>query len=714
MALLVWLVGVVLTVALSVEPSEGTYIIQARNSSSPASASVSLGGDGGVAVEEEPQHQYGNEVMREEQLLLQHDHELPVTSGAGGGYRRRKKTNNNNNNNNNNYYNNNSNNNNRSTMTTTRTSSRKTPTNVTDTDSNIPSTHHIPSSSSSSSSSSSFSSSSSSRHHTSAPSSCPLPPGVREEIRGYQKTVDQIVEFVVHGAHKGRAYDTLAHLVDDFGPRVTGTGVLEEAVDHMLDKSISEGLENVHTEDVIVPRWVRNEESAWMLEPRVKKLSLLGLGGSVSTPPGGITAQVLVVKDFEDLARHASQAVGKIVVYNPGWVSYPATVQYRSHGASRASKVGAVAALVRSVTPFSLNTPHTGQQAYDDSVAKIPVACITVEDAAMMERLQRRGVSIEVRLEMSAQSYPDVTSRNTITEVLGWQQPDEVVVVSGHLDSWDVGQGAMDDGGGAIISWEAGVVLKKLGLRPRRTLRTILWTGEEQGLHGGLQYFAHHQHESDRFQLIMESDSGTFTPQGIGFFGTEEGLCAMKEIVNLLHSINASLVTKNVNGGPDIGVWKKKGVPLGSLLNANDKYFYYHHSQADTLTIEDPHTLDLCLALWSSVAYVAADMSYRLPHAPPSQYRRVVVSGSGPSSGGSGRSGGGGGSGSEEDMVVVGGESVGVGSSGSGGDGGSVDGSGSDGGSVDGGDINGGSDSGDGDGGRGGDGESVVGNYERY
>ncbi|KAK8749042.1 hypothetical protein OTU49_015655 [Cherax quadricarinatus] len=223
---------------------------------------------------------------------------------------------------------------------------------------------------------------------------------------------------------------------------------------------------------------------------------------------------------------------------------------------------------------------------------------------------------MEVHLTMSAQTYPDFISRNTITEVLGLQWPDEVVVVSGHLDSWDVGQGAMDDGGGVTISWNAGVVLQQLGLRPRRTLRTIIWTGEEQGLYGGLAYYNNHVNESDKFQLILESDAGTFSPLGLAFSGNQEATCIIQEVLKLLQPLNATQVVSPMDGGPDIEEWQKAGVPTGSLYTESSRYYWFHHSDGDTLTVEDPDELDRCLAVWTSLAYVAANITHRIPHSP--------------------------------------------------------------------------------------------------
>lgn len=220
---------------------------------------------------------------------------------------------------------------------------------------------------------------------------------------------------------------------------------------------------------------------------------MLGLGGSIATPRDGITADVLVVNSFDDLKARAAEARGKIVLYDVPFTTYGATVQYRSLGAIEAARAGAVASLVRSVTPYSQATPHTGGMRYDSTVTRIPHAAITVEDARMLHRMQDRGEPIVVKLVMSAETLPDVPSRNAVAELTGSEKPEEVVVLGGHIDSWDVGQGAMDDGGGSVVAWEAVRLMRKLGLKPRRTVRVVLWTNEENGLRGGIGYRDAHE-----------------------------------------------------------------------------------------------------------------------------------------------------------------------------------------------------------------------------
>ncbi|XP_035018354.1 carboxypeptidase Q [Hippoglossus stenolepis] len=429
---------------------------------------------------------------------------------------------------------------------------------------------------------------------------------VAAEVAGYAAVAKQIIDLAVYGAARNRSYGRLADFTDTIGNRVSGSHNLEMAIKYMSNAMTQDGLD-VHLEPVKIPHWVRGEESAEMTVPRAKRLAILGLGSSVGTPPEGIEAEVLVVESFEELKRRASEAVGKIVVFNQPFVSYGETVKYRAYGASEAAKVGAVASLIRSITPYSINSPHTGWQDYQDGVKHIPAACITLEDAELMWRFAQRGQKIVVRLKMGAKTLPDADSFNTVAEIKGWQHPEQVVLLSGHLDSWDVGQGAMDDGGGVMISWEALSLIKDLGLRPRRTLRTVLWTGEEQGGVGSLQYFNLHKVNLSNFDLVMESDLGTFTPLALQFTGSDAARAVMEEVVKLLAPINTTKLEAN-GEGTDISQWIQAGVPGASLHVEDSRYFWFHHSEGDTMTVQDPKDMSLCSALWAVVAYVVADL----------------------------------------------------------------------------------------------------------
>lgn len=438
------------------------------------------------------------------------------------------------------------------------------------------------------------------------------PHKVKTEIANHQEDAQRIIDFLTKGAGKHQVYNRLATFVDTFGSRIAGSANLEHAIDYMLDELESDELDNVHGEEVNVTHWIRGQETAQMIMPRNYSIALLGLGGSVGTPSDGITAEVLVVRSFDELHARASEVKGKIVVFNEIWVDYGTTVSYRDYGAAATAKLGGVASLIRSVTPFSIYSPHTGWQDYEKGIKKIPTACITIEDAEMMARMAARGTKIVINLKMEAQTLPPSVSRNTVAEIRGSVYPEQVVLVSGHLDSWDVGQGAMDDGGGAFISWQALSVIRQLNLKPKRTMRMVLWTGEEEGLLGAQQYYNRHKANAANFSLVMESDIGTFTPLGLSFKGSEKAAVIMKEVMRLLDPIKASKLTLT-NVGGDIVFWVKDGVPGASLDNANSKYFYFHHSNGDTMTVEDPDTLDLCAAVWAVVAYTVADLDDMLP-----------------------------------------------------------------------------------------------------
>ena len=434
-----------------------------------------------------------------------------------------------------------------------------------------------------------------------------------QAVSAYRDAANQLIEAALADS---AAYNRLAYLVDTFGPRFSGTSNLERAIDWILEEMQTDSLENVRGERVMVPRWVRGDEALTLVAPREAALHVLGLGGSVGTGPEGIEADVLVVSSFDDLDQRQSEAEGKIVLYNVPFTTYGQTVPYRVAGANRAAEAGAVASLVRSVGPFSMATPHTGVMRYDEDVRPIPHAAVTVEDALMLQRMQDRGQTVRLRLHMEAETRPDVASRNVVAEIIGREKPEEVVVLGGHIDSWDVGQGAMDDGGGCVAAWEAVRLMKKLGLRPRRTVRVVLWTNEENGLRGAEAYRDQHEEELANHILAIESDAGTFKPTGFGFTGTPEAYAIVQEIGRLLAPIEAGTITRG-GGGADIGPLRPYGVPLMGLAVDSEKYFWYHHTPADTIDKLNPDELARCVAAMAVMSYVAAELPESLPRDAP-------------------------------------------------------------------------------------------------
>jgi carboxypeptidase Q len=427
----------------------------------------------------------------------------------------------------------------------------------------------------------------------------------------YQGIADSLIRAATRDS---AAYQRLGKLVDTFGHRLSGSASLEAAISWILSEMKSDGLQNVRGEPAMVPHWVRGEESATLRKPRVSPLRMLGLGGSISTPKAGITAPVLVVTSFDDLTRRAAEARGKIVLFDVPFTSYPETVHYRVEGASAAAKAGAVACLIRSVASFSIRSPHTGVMHYDSTAARIPAAALSVEDAMMLHRFQDRGEPVVVTLRMAARSLPDSPSRNVVAEVVGRERPDEVVVLGGHIDSWDVGQGAMDDGGGAVAAWEALRVIHRLGLRPRRTVRVVLWTNEENGGRGALAYRDAHADQLEKHVLAMESDNGAFTPHGFRFSGSDSAFATAQQVGALLKPIAAGNVSRETDSPEaDITPLVERGVPGVGLDVDVTRYFWFHHSDGDTLDKLNPAEVARCVAAMAVMAYVVADLPAPLP-----------------------------------------------------------------------------------------------------
>lgn len=426
----------------------------------------------------------------------------------------------------------------------------------------------------------------------------------------YRQTTDTLIESAMKSSV---AHDRLAYLSDRIGNRISGSAQLEQAIEWAKREMIADGFEKVHTETVMVPRWVRGKESAEMVSPIKRPMSMLGLGGSVGTGKRGISAEVITVSDFAELDKRGAtgELKGKIVCYNAPFTQYGETVRYRTSGAVRAAKWGAVASLTRSVGTRSLQTPHTGAMRYDDKTPKIPSAAITAEDAEALARMQQRNEHPVVTLKMEAKTLSDVPSANVVGEWHGREKPEEIVVVGGHLDSWDVGTGTNDDGGGCMAAWEAVRLLKMLGLRPRRTVRVVLFTNEENGLRGGTGYARAHSNEIDNHVFALESDSGVGRPLG---FSLDAGTVSVLKplIADLLKETGATEIETG-GGGADISPLLSSGVPGGELTNDMTMYWQIHHTQADTMDKVNPKEFKQCIAALAVLTYVVAEMPERLP-----------------------------------------------------------------------------------------------------
>ncbi|MBI2829441.1 MAG: M20/M25/M40 family metallo-hydrolase [Acidobacteria bacterium] len=409
------------------------------------------------------------------------------------------------------------------------------------------------------------------------------------------------------------AWRRLAEFTDTYGHRLSGSENLDRAIAWVVDTMKRDGLENVRTEPVMVPRWVRGRESAEIIAPPRHSLAILGLGGSIGTLAGGIEAEVIVVSGFEDLRARAADVKGRIVLFNAPFTTYADTVGYRTGGPWAASRLGAVAALVRGVGPTGLRTPHTGSLQYGQGAAPIPAASVAAEDADRIARLRARGVPVLVRLTMDARSEEDVESANVVGEIRGRERPHEIVLLGGHLDSWDVGTGASDDAVGCIVTWEAARLMMKLGLRPRRTVRIVLWTNEENGLRGATAYAARHAAHAADHVFALESDSGIFEPVSLGFSGSAAARTLIREIGTLLAPVGLTEIVGG-GGGADIGPIAHAGnAPMMAYLGNPARYFAIHHTPADTIEHITPKEVSKAAAAIAVMAYVVAEMPERLP-----------------------------------------------------------------------------------------------------
>ena len=438
----------------------------------------------------------------------------------------------------------------------------------------------------------------------------PAEPTVAKAPDWAQQAADKIV---AASDGKVRAWERLAEMTDLYGHRLSGSKSLEQAIGWTLKVMTDDGLANVRKEKVMVPHWVRGKESLTMTSPMRRDLTMLGLGMSVGTR-GTLTREVIVVDHVDAIAKlDPAQAKGKIVLinqvmppYDPqtGDTHYGPTVQARTRGASEAAKKGASGVLVRSVTAHSLDTPHTGTLVYEDGVPKIPAAAVTVEGAEFLARMAARG-PVKVSLKMGAKQLPDAPSGNAIAEIVGREKPDEVVVIGGHIDSWDVGDGSSDDGAGCMAAMEAARLLKDAGLVPRRTIRVVLFTNEENGLRGGKAYFEAHGKEPH--VGAIESDSGMGAPTGFSLAGDDaEALAALQVFQPAFAGLGALKIIKGW-GGADISPLTNDGVLSMALRPDPSHYFDLHHSPADTIDKVDPDHLQRNAAAMALMAYILAE-----------------------------------------------------------------------------------------------------------
>jgi carboxypeptidase Q len=426
------------------------------------------------------------------------------------------------------------------------------------------------------------------------------------------------------------AYRQVAHLSNNIGPRLTGSAQAAKAVEYVAGELKTIGCE-VQLEKVMVPHWIRGEETAALVQfpgqaaNTTQKIVLCALGDSVATPADGIEAEVIAVRNFDELKSLPREKVaGKIVLFNypfdkqmaaegRGGEAYGEAVVYRADGPSAAARQGAVACLIRSVGGADYRLPHTGQTDYANDAPKIPAGAVTAEDADLIADLVREG-PVRMKLVLTPQTQPDVESANVIGDIKGSEHPEQVIVVSGHLDSWDLGTGAIDDGAGVAVSMEAANLIQKLHLKPKRTIRVIAWMNEENGLAGSKQYGKDHEKEWMNHFAAMETDGGADHPLGINIKGKPEVKKMLAPVAAILQGSGAGMLTLVEHCGADIGPMEKAGVPAFSPIQDSRFYFNYHHTAADTLDKIVPKELAENSAVVAVAAYALANMEQPLPH----------------------------------------------------------------------------------------------------
>ncbi len=425
------------------------------------------------------------------------------------------------------------------------------------------------------------------------------------------------------------AYIELEHLTDTIGPRLSGSPQAQAAVEWVAAEMRALGA-TVTLEKTMVPHWVRGEETAALTAwpgatpGTEQKIIVTALGGSVATPPRGVTAPVVVVDNFAELKALPPGAVqGKILVLNhsfdkqlaaegQGTMAYGQAVVYRGLAPTVGAAAGAVAVLVRSVGGADFRLPHTGATSYGEGAQKIPAGAITAEDADLLARLSKGG-PVTLRLTLTPQTLPHVPSYNVIADWKGSEHPEQVVIVSGHLDSWDLGTGAIDDGAGIVVSMQAIHLLQKLGVHPKRTVRFIAWMDEESGSEGAATYAEEHAGQLGDHIAALESDLGCDHPIGITYAGSPQLEQYLRPVADALAPIGASVLSRGEDAGEDVAAIVTKGVPGFTPTQDSRFYFNYHHTAADTLDKVDAHHLAENAAVMAVTAYALADAGEAAP-----------------------------------------------------------------------------------------------------
>lgn len=436
-----------------------------------------------------------------------------------------------------------------------------------------------------------------------------------------------VASLVASGKATDGAYETIRELLEAAGPRLAGSPGDALAVAWAQRALKARGFVNVRAEPVTAPHWERGEESGELLLPIPLKLSFCALGGSVGTPPEGVEADVVEATSLESVDALGEKAKGKILLI---WKvmerasegsGYGATVPIRSNGASRAAKVGALAVVIRSVGTSNARFPHTGALNYAEGVPRIPAAALAVQDADLLHSYLSKGTRVRLKMKLGARTLSDVQTANVVAEIPGREKPDEIVLVGGHLDSWDLGMGALDDGAGCGIAIESARLVGKLPKRPRRTIRVVLFANEENGLAGGRAYAKAHADEMAKHVAAVETDSGAGRVRGFAWSAGPATEPLVKELGAALAPFGLGEVKKG-GGGADIGPMRAAGVPMFSPVQDSSRYFDIHHTADDTFDKIDREELNTGVSAIAALLYTLAETDAPIEKIPEAERER--------------------------------------------------------------------------------------------
>ncbi len=416
----------------------------------------------------------------------------------------------------------------------------------------------------------------------------------------------------------GECYKNLEYLCKKIGSRLSGSAGAEKSVTWTHDLMKSYGFDKVYLQECMVPHWVRGEKEVGKVINAATgaetEVAIVALGGSIATDSKGMRAEILEVKDFAELKKMGREKVqGKIVFYNHPFditklmpfEMYGAAAKYRTTGAIEAARLGAVASITRSMTNYITKLPNTGAMRYNDSIAKIPACAISTQDAEWLSSELKKGKAM-FYLKMSCQSFPDVKSYNVVGEITGTEHPEEIITIGGHLDSWDLAEGAHDDGTGVMQSVEVLRALKKIGYKPKRTIRAVMFMNEENGLRGGDEYAKQAEIKKEKHILALESDAGGFTPRGFTMDMPEEKKNKIKSWQKHFQPYGAWDFTKK-GGGADIGPLAKQGTPLMGFSPDNQRYFIIHHTALDTFEQVNKRELEMGAIVMTMMVYFVSE-----------------------------------------------------------------------------------------------------------